>query len=233
MSGVKWKEEFFIINSLFGEYLNISHQQMIRDSIYDLRINFDLFIYTALLTVREKKECDYKYDYESMSTMLQDIFLELTDNNNIAFVKGYFPSAKEEEISLLFIRCLWLYHHIVPEIEKNKFSLVMLELPCFDWLDDFRKIGSYQSFNAIILPELSNIALVPLDKDGYPVSETNIITKHIIEFIQVNLRLYSQVFEPVDGRKIYHENDDDSRIIEYYTECLKNFFNGEKKDDIK
>lgn len=219
---------FKIINTLIGEYLNIFGHQMISACICDIKIDIDLFTSMVLLTINDDEMLQNE-DRTSVNTMVQRFFLKQTESGMPASVKGYFPSVEEVGISLLFIRCLWIYQNIMLYGEKEKYALLLLEIPT-NVLYKEKKEKYYERFNRAFLP-FPEMALSPLDADGYSINEVKEVATKMLGDAESFLSGYSQVTETFEGYRTRNYLTGD--VLEMYKQCFMDFLKGDTDDAAK
>jgi hypothetical protein len=167
-----------------------------------------------------------------MQEDLQQLFLKVIDEHNNAVVKGYFPSCREVEISLLYIRSLWICYNSITDEERDSFALLMLEIPSSRLRKEKRK-DCIDGFNALIYPLLDG-TVDAMREEGYPILETSIVSKKMKDMTDTFQERYAQVFEPSKGSLRYNKenkkNVDSDDYKEYFKVFLSNW--GENKDDV-
>lgn len=132
--GDDWKGIVFRgIDYLLCSYMDIYRIRMFRIGTARIKIRKDWFLKTALLSLSEEVREDPEVFKDAVSRTASDYFLEdVIGEDNMVRIKGCFHS--KEEISLFYLRCLWIYHNLLEEEWQEWFAAYFIGIPyCHDF----------------------------------------------------------------------------------------------------
>lgn len=111
-------------HEMFGNWLN-------RIDITDIVINKDLYNKMIFVTLEYKDEESYRNSFDEICNCTSSNFIrDLDGQENMAKIKGcFYTKLEDSEISLFFMRCLWIYHRFPDWEWKEWFVTYHIVIP--------------------------------------------------------------------------------------------------------